>query len=261
MECTFDTVAEEYDKWRPGYVPELYEDILAYKEITSLSSALEIGIGTGQATKPILETGCNVTAIELGQNLADLACKKFRSYSNISVINSAFQSYFCADKSFDLVYSASAFHWIDEEEGYSKVFNILKPGGAFARFASHPFYDIEGQEELYEKIQYIYFRYMPNPSGATVPKKVNRYTAEDAIRRSEIAKKYGFVDIATKVYYRDLIYTSDEYAERLAIESDKIILESNIRNSLLNEIKIAVDEYGGRITIRDMIDLNLARKE
>ena len=35
----------------------------------------------------------------------------------------------------DLVYSASAFHWIPEEIGYSKVYEMLKPGGAFARFA------------------------------------------------------------------------------------------------------------------------------
>lgn len=27
---TFDTVAKEYDKWRPEYVPKLYSDIFNY---------------------------------------------------------------------------------------------------------------------------------------------------------------------------------------------------------------------------------------
>jgi len=30
----------------------------------------------------------------------------------------------------DLVYSASAFHWIPEDIGYSKVYDMLKPEGA-----------------------------------------------------------------------------------------------------------------------------------
>lgn len=58
-EWTFNQVAEMYDKWRPAYVPELYEDIFAYKSIDKASHVLEIGIGTGQATLPFLNTGCH----------------------------------------------------------------------------------------------------------------------------------------------------------------------------------------------------------
>lgn len=57
LEWTFNTVAEEYDKWSPEYVPELYADLFAYQPLTSDSEVLEIGIGTGQATTPILKTG------------------------------------------------------------------------------------------------------------------------------------------------------------------------------------------------------------
>lgn len=260
QEWTFDTVAEEYDKWRPTYVNDLYQDIFDYSGIASGSYALEIGIGTGQATRPILDKGCKVTAIELGEQLAKIAERNFIDYKNFTVVNSSFEEYVCPDNMFELIYSASAFHWIDEQEGYSKVFQKLKKGGAFARFASHPFYDIEGQEELYERIQAVYFKYMPNPSGAVTPKKIKRYTEEDAVRRSEIAGKYGFTDIVTKVYYRDLIYNSEEYAKRLSIESDKIALDDTTRRKLLTGIKEAVVAYGGTIIIRDMIDLNLARK-
>lgn len=260
LEWTFDTVAEEYDKWRPVYVEELYKDIFRYKEIDTGSHVLEIGIGTGQATRPIIKTGCNITAVELGKNLAEIARRNFKDNKNITVINSAFQDYLCPSQLFDLVYSASAFHWIGEEEGYRKVYKILKSSGAFARFASHPFYNIEGQEELYDKIQYIYSKHMPIPAGVNGAKKVKRYTEEDAVRRTDIAKKYGFVDVETKIYYRDLVYYSEEYVKRLAIECDKIALNSDARSKLLNGIKNAIDEHGGKIIIRDMIDLNLARK-
>lgn len=260
QEWTFDTVAEEYDKWRPTYVDDLYQDIFEYSGIASDCCALEIGIGTGQATRPILDKGCKVTAIELGEKLAKIAERNFIDYRNFTVVHSSFEEYNCPDNMFDLIYSASAFHWIDEKEGYNKVFRKLKEGGSFARFASHPFYNIEGQEELYERIQAVYFKYMPNSSGAVTPRKIKRYTEEDAERRSEIAKKYGFTEISTKVYYRDLIYSSEEYIKRLAIESDKIALDDTTRRKLLNGIKEAIEVYGGTIIVRDMIDLNLARK-
>jgi 16S rRNA A1518/A1519 N6-dimethyltransferase RsmA/KsgA/DIM1 with predicted DNA glycosylase/AP lyase activity len=41
---------------------------------------LEVGIGTGQATLPILETSCSLTAIELGYHLAEFSKCKFKNY-------------------------------------------------------------------------------------------------------------------------------------------------------------------------------------
>lgn len=257
---TFDTVAESYDKYRPTYVAELYQDIFAYQQINADSRVLEIGIGTGQATRPILETGCCLTAIEPGLHLAELTRRKFTASSNLTVEISSFQSYPCPNDAFDLIYSASAFHWIEEQVGYPKVFAALRPGGAFARFASHPYYHIEGQEELWSQIQWCYCRHTPNCAGAVEPRLFKRYAEEEAEYRSGIAAKYGFTDIQTHVYYRDLMYTSCEYVKRLGIESDKIAMAAAERDALLKEIKAAVDRHGGRIVVRDMIDLNLARK-
>ena len=100
LETTFNSVYAQYDKWRPSYLKELYDDIFDAKEINALSNVLEIGIGTGQATLPILETGCKLTAIELGDKLAEYSkCKlkimrtlmlkifHFRSF-NVSLISS-----------------------------------------------------------------------------------------------------------------------------------------------------------------------------
>ena len=84
LEWTFNTVTAENDKWSPTYIPDLYEDIFAYKQINQASNVLEIGIGTGQATVPILETGCTLTAVELGDKLAfELAERPFAEVRGI----------------------------------------------------------------------------------------------------------------------------------------------------------------------------------
>lgn len=72
---------------------------------------------------------------------------------------------------------------------------------------------------------------------------------------------YQNTDIQTKVYYRNLVYNSEDYIKRLAIESDKFVLDADKRARLLCEIKSAVDNHGGTILVRDMIELNLGRKE
>ena len=64
LEWTFDTVATTYEKLRPDYVAELYEVIFNYISIDENSNVVEVGSGGGQATAPILKTGCQLTAVE-----------------------------------------------------------------------------------------------------------------------------------------------------------------------------------------------------
>ena len=73
----FDTIPEQFDKNRPRYCQALFDDLIAYAKINSEKSVLEIGPGTGQATEPILNTGCRYKAIELGENLYDMMLRKY----------------------------------------------------------------------------------------------------------------------------------------------------------------------------------------
>lgn len=252
-EKTFNEVVEVYDKMRPTYVDELYNDLFNYIQINQNSNVLEVGIGTGQATLPILKTGCSLTAVELGDKLAAFAEDKFSKYSNFKVQNSAFQDYEGIKGAFDLIYSASAFHWIPEEVGYTKVYELLKPGGVFARFANHPYKDKE-REELHIEIQKQYAIYLPNSKPAP------EYTEEQAYTRAEIARKYGFSDIVYKLYKRTRSFTAEEYVQLLGTYSDHIALQPNVRKEFFDKIRQVINDFGGIITIYDTIDLQLARK-
>ena len=250
---TFDTVAATYEKLRPGYVDALYQDIFAYRPLDASSRAVEVGIGGGQATGPILATGCAVTAVEPGANFCALCREKFAAYPGFTAVNARFEDADLPPESCDLVYSASAFHWVPEEIGYRKVFDILRPGGAFARFANHPFKD-KGRPGMHEALQEVYAIYMP---GSLVP---NEYSEEQAARRAEIAAKYGFTDIQHRLYHRTRDFTAAEYVQLLGTYSDHIAIEEKTRGRFFREIGEAIDRLGGRITIYDTIDLQLARK-
>lgn len=253
LETTFNSVYTEYDKRRPTYVKELYDDIFDAKEINQSSNVLEVGIGTGQATLPILETGCSLTAIELGDQLAEFSRNKYKNYEKFNVKNLAFQDFQCIPNSFDLIFSATAFHWIPEDIGYTKVFDMLKSGGVFARFANHPFKD-KKRDSIHIAFENIYAKYMPGSLGG------NEYSEENAKNIADIAYKYGFVDISYRLYHRTRTFTADDYTSLLGTYSDHIAIEESTRMKFFDEIREAINDNGGIITVYDTIDLQLARK-
>jgi len=253
LEWTFNTDAALYEKMRPGYPEALYRDIFAACPIGRGSGAVEIGIGGGQATLPILQTGCSVLAVEYGEKLAALCRGKFADHPEFSCVTARFEECSLPEKSYDLIYSASAFHWIPEEVGYRKVFASLKSGGVFARFANHPFHD-KGRPGLPEAIEEQYKVYMP---GSKEPVE---YTEKQAADRAAIALKYGFVDIRHYLYHRQRSFTAEQYIKLLGTYSDHIALPEPVRKEFFEKIRRTIDDFGGEITLYDTLDLQLARK-
>ena len=258
LEWTFDTVASQYDKMRPGYVPELYERLFSYAPIGPESNVVEVGSGAGQATAPVLRTGCRLTSVEYGERFAALLREKFAEYPSFSVINGRFEETEFEPDSCDLVFSASAFHWIPEQVGYEKVYAMLKKGGAFARFANHPNPD-RGRPELAKEIQSLYdeyyYTYHKNKT-----RDFREFTEETAKEQAMLAEKYGYCDIQYATFQRERVFTAKEYTELLGTYSDHIAMDEAVRNEFYAKIEQAINDHGGVITIYDFIDMQLARK-
>jgi SAM-dependent methyltransferase len=122
----FDRVAAEYDRVRPGYPPELIEAALAGGEIRRV---LEIGCGTGQLTQALAARGLEVEAVEPGANLAALARRRVPA---LRVHPGRFEDVELPLGTYDAVFSATAFHWIDPDVGWTKAAAVLRPGGRLA---------------------------------------------------------------------------------------------------------------------------------
>ena len=256
---TFDTSASLYNRMRPGYTDELYRAIFDYISIDKESRVVEVGSGTGQATLPILKTGCELTAVEYGKNLSSMLKDRYQEYDGLSVITGKFEDVKLQENAYDLVFSATAFHWVPEDIGYPKVYSILKPGGAFARFANRP--RISGDDpELAQEIDVIYNDYYNKHYG--VKSGAGKwFTEEDAREISLIPTKYGFTDIRYHIFYRTRVFTAKEYTDLLGTYSDHIAIEESIRRAFFAKIEEAILRHGGTISLKDTIDLELARKE
>lgn len=243
----FDLIPEQFDKWRQRYCSEAFSDIIKYSALDASKSALEIGPGTGQATEPILETGCNYLAIELGEHLARFCKNKFSDYKKFSIINDDFETHNFGDEKFDLVYSAATIQWIPEEVGFPKVFDLLKSGGTFAMMYQKGDYKTPN-EELYHKIQAVYAEYF-HPE--------HEYTCNLAY---ENVVNYGFTDYERKEYHFRRKFTADEYISYTGTHCTHITLKEPERSLFFNGIKNAIIDAGNELVQDDVVVLYLVRK-
>jgi len=252
LRFTFNEDVVNYDKMRPTYVGALFKDVIRFSGLDSGKNVLEIGIGTGQATALFLQTGCKLTAIELGENMAAFAQHKFAGFDNFSVINSDFESIKLENESYDLIYSATAFHWIPQELGYTKVFDLLKGGGTLALFWNHPSME---QNELYTKMQETYSKYQPGDRGT-----VHKFSEDKCIEIADTIKSYGFADVECKLYHSERVFDAQQYISLLNTYSDHRSRQEDSRLLFETELANVINKYGGSVKIQDTIDLYLAKK-
>ena len=109
---TFDSAAAGYDAARPTYPERLFDDLVQLAGLEPGDRLLEVGPATGKATRPLLERGFSVVGVELGPRLAEQARTNLAGLP-FEVHVTPFETWAGEPATFDLVYAATAWHWID----------------------------------------------------------------------------------------------------------------------------------------------------
>lgn len=218
---------------------------------------MEIGIGTGQASLPFLKIGCELTAIEIGDKLAQYSREKFSEFRNFNVINQDFESVPLKENSFDFIYSASAFHWIPLEIGMPKVFRLLKSGGVFAWISVQP---APTQKHVHDEIQKVYDEYNHYFSGEKPQFNRQQEAEKKQLNRANAFKRYGFIEVEDKFYYGNRTLNACDYATLCSTYSDHRAIPEEDRIQFLQKIEEAINICGGVFTFEDAFLLCMGRK-
>jgi SAM-dependent methyltransferase len=257
----FDEIVLNYDKIRWNYPKELYDDIFKYVKSEKNKKAVEIGAGTGKATTPFLDAGYNVTAVELGVNMADFLRNKYKGQKNFNVVISAFEDVSLDINNYDLVYAASSFHWVDAKIGCLKVFSLLNNGGIFALFRNNFISDCE--QEMYNEIQEVYRKYYHQPYKEPIKLLEREYWESEGIKKGfgfSDLDKYGFTEISKKHYYSNKEFNAEEYILMLDTMSDHRSLPENNRKALYTGIKEIILRHGDFYKVKYFFQLYMGRK-
>ena len=244
----FDTIPEQFDRCRPRYSAELFGALIPYAKIGPDKSVLELGPGTGQATEPVLNTGCDYNAIELGEHLFEFMKRKYGHLPNFHIVNDDFITHDFGGRRFDMVYSAATIQWIPEEIAFPKTFALLKPGGTLAMMLTVSDYRTPN-ETLYTNIQKVYSEYF---------KPEIRYTHGNF--RYDSAPAYGYTDFERREFRGERVMTADEYVSFCGTHCDHIVIPEPYRTPFFEGLRNAVLEAGNRIVFLDTYVLYLAKK-
>jgi SAM-dependent methyltransferase len=256
---SFDQVADDYHAVRPGYPPLLIKDVISLADIPSEGRILEIGCGTGQATIPFAQSGYQMVCLDIGPSLAALAAQNCRAYANVEIHVISFEDWPAEPGSFDLVISATAFHWIPPEIGYPKAARALKDTGALAIFGNeHPVQS----DAFFTDSQEIYQKVVPE-WGPPLTNQIIEAAMESKIRSNSAAinQMRLFEPVIVKSYSWSQDYTAASYIRLLNTYSNHRILEDHKRTQLFQEIATLIEKaHNGTITKQYLSTLYFAKK-
>jgi SAM-dependent methyltransferase len=174
----FDEVAELYDRVRPAYPDALFADLAAITALDERSAVLEVGCGTGQATRSLAARADTVTAVEPGAGMAALARQRLAGHDNVSIEESGFEDWDDAGRRFDLLVAASSWHWVDPAVGWRRAREVLRPGGWMA-ILGHVVVRRVGEPEVYAETADLHERFAPGRPGWGHPPLEDEVRATD----------------------------------------------------------------------------------
>jgi SAM-dependent methyltransferase len=123
---------QAYEAARADYPARLFKLIRARCAICPMTRALEIGPGTGKATRPMLDLGLgSLIGVEPDARLAAYLRKELAD-PRLRLVEATFEAADLPEGGFDLGYAATSFHWLDAAPALAKVVRLLRPGGYWA---------------------------------------------------------------------------------------------------------------------------------
>jgi len=235
----FGEVAEQYDRARPTYPPELVDHVVAAIPDAASARVLEVGAGTGKATVLFAPRVGLLVALEPDPAMAVIAERHAESLPDVTVVVDSFENWVTNLPPFDAILAAHCWHWVDPRIAYSKARALVQPEGVLAAFWNVP--DLE-VSPLYEPINDAYREHAPSLEDKTVS---TRQSFGDSLARHP-----GFRMVEQREFDWALEYTSAQYTDMLCTHSDHHLLTEAQRSALMTAVRDVIEDAGGTITLR-----------
>lgn len=233
LHTSFDSAADLYQRARPEYPEALHDALIATAGLNARDRLLEIGCATGKATLPLARRGFRITCVELGPALASAARRNLADFPDVEVIESAFETFDApkADR-FDLVFAATAWHWLDPAIRYQRAWELLVPGGHLAFWSATHVFPEDG-DPFFAELQEVYEEIGEGrPEGAAYWRPGELPDECEEIERSGL-----FDNVVVRHFDWEVVYDAEGYLGLLDTFSGHITMKPWQRDRLYSEIR------------------------
>lgn len=241
---SFGAVAEQYDRYRPGYPAALIDDLVVLRP----GRVLDVGCGTGKAAVALAERGLAVLGIDPDERMATVA----RGHG-LTVEVAAFEGWDPAGRRFGLVTCGDAWHWIDGALGSAKAAEAVAVGGTLARFWTSSWLGAPVVDALDE----VYGRLAPEVAQVWRPESSALSHARAA---DPVASSRAFAPPERRTYPSERRLTTEEWVGLAATISDHRRLGAQRLALLLSALRTTVDDLGGSLLVHSETLALLSRR-
>jgi SAM-dependent methyltransferase len=251
VRLSFNEVADIYDKVRPSYPAELFDSL--FQMLPSEPEIIEVGPGTGQATRDLLARGASVLAIDIGPQTAAKLRSNLPS-DRLRVDVGDFEIMEIAAGEADAVFSATAYHWISLKAQTDRPAATLRPGGLMAIV---DLIQVDSPEDagFFAAAQPIYDRHGQGHAGPAAP---TRGRVDPKIRAVlDADRRFDCVDV--RQYDWDQTYSASDYRNLMLSYSGTQMMEETDRVGLLDDMESFIrNDFGGVVTKPLVVTLTTA---
>jgi SAM-dependent methyltransferase len=251
---TFGTVVDVYDEIRPTYPEALFDELFAL--LPARPEILEVGPGTGQATRDLLARGAVVHAIEISPSMVGRLRSNLPT-ERLTVSVGDFETIDVKAESVDAIFSASAYHWISPAAQLDRPALILRSGGVLAIVG---LFQVDSPEDggFYAAAQPIYERYGQAHEG---PPAEARQDVEPTVAQA-LAGDPRFSDVVVHRWDWDQTYAAAQYRKLMLSFSDTNMMDAGDRMGLVDDMESFINSrFDGHVTRPLVVTLTTARRQ
>jgi SAM-dependent methyltransferase len=231
---SFGDDAEQYDRARPAYPANLIDHLARDQP----QLVLDVGCGTGIASRLFGARGCGVVGVEPDPRMAAVARRE-----GLTVEEGRFEAWDPAGRRFDLVVSAQAWHWIDPTAGARKAGEALRAGGRIGVFWNRA----DPPDEVRAALDAAYRRTAAAlGDGYTLPSAALTTPDADCQRAAAAFRSAGgFGEVTIRMFTHSVMYTTAQWVDLLPTHSDHRTLPAGTLAEVLVAVRQEIDRIGG----------------
>jgi SAM-dependent methyltransferase len=250
----FGEDTDAYDRTRPVAPDSVFDDVVRLIGLRPGSTIVEIGPGTGQATRPLADRGARILALEIDPRLAARASQNLAGFPHVSVSTTSFEAWDPGDATFDAVFACNSFHWVDPDIRFLKAVEVLEPRGHLV-VVSTPVVVPDDAGQFWWDVQDDWVAVGAERADPATKHPSLVDDLGSAVRASGL-----FEEPTTTCHPFDISFTAEEYATNLSTQSGVKELAPETQVDLLHRIRRRVEAHGGTVAVHHLAVVTVAMR-
>jgi SAM-dependent methyltransferase len=252
----YSPAAQAYDKARPRYPAGLISHVAHLTRVSSFSRILEVGCGPGTLTTTFAGFECAILCVEPNPDFCELARRNCQSFRNVTIKQFTFEEWPLERSAFDVIVSASAFHWVQPEVGYPKAADALRDYGYLVLLWNK---EPQPNSDVQQLFAEIYNQHGLSSLGQNETEATQQHMLNGLVQPAIASGQ--FKEVTSKRVRVDVNYTAEDYILLLSTFSPYLCLDESLRTNLFAALCSKInDELMGRIDLSYTSSANIFQK-